>query len=57
MIDDIVEMILKEARERKGITPGVRLFRVWREINRKIGEIVHDLLKEERRKKEDENKG
>jgi len=57
MIDEIVEMILKEARGRKNISRPNAIFIVQTEIESKLVKIRHDLRNEERRKKEDENKG
>lgn len=57
MIDDIVEMVLKEARGSKGNSPAGRLYKVWIELSGEIGTILENLRDEERRKEEDENKG
>lgn len=53
MIDDIVEMILKEARARKGANLSVRIYNVTCEVDRAVGEIMRKFFHEERRKKED----
>lgn len=79
MIDDIVEMILKEARKGSRCDNYTNLLTVWQKLSDRIFPILSDLRKdfhnntdnkikeryfslqhkdaEERRKKEDENKG
>lgn len=57
MIDDIVEMILKEARRRKEKSASERLYKVWIEFSGEIGTILENLREEERRKEENENEG
>lgn len=55
-IDDIVEMILKEALSRQGHGLVSRLYVVLREVSDKILTMI-DVLKEgERRKREDDQK-
>ncbi|MBA7662267.1 hypothetical protein ES703_70295 [subsurface metagenome] len=56
MIDDIVQMILKEARGREGHTATFNIYRVCREIDGEIIQIIDNIQEEERRKEEDENK-
>ncbi len=56
MIEEIVEMILKEARRRTGTGPAGRLYNVLGEINRKVEEIIDNLSEEERRLR-DKDKG
>ena len=55
MIDEIVEMILKEARARKGLSLVTRIYNVHNEVNRKIGEVMKIVHDEERRKKKHDN--
>jgi hypothetical protein len=57
MIDDIVEMLLKEARGRKGNNLTFHVYRVCMETQTRIMNIMDKDREEERRKKEDENKG
>ena len=52
-IDDIVEMILKEARERDRKNLFKSLYHVLEEVNEKAVWILVDHLKEERRIKDD----
>ena len=52
-IDDIVEMILKEARARKGHYLTFHIYRVSMEIQTRIMDIMDKAREEERRKKED----
>lgn len=47
MIDDIVEMILKEARSRDGKDLILNIVSVWSEIDDKIGPIVDQLTQDE----------
>ena len=56
-IDDIVEMVLKEAREKDRKNIFRSLYGILEEVNNKAVSILVDHLTEERRKKEDENKG
>ncbi|MBA7496090.1 hypothetical protein ES702_06688 [subsurface metagenome] len=51
MIDEIVEMILKEARARKGLSLTTRVYNVISEVDRRVGEIMRDFSHEERRMK------
>jgi len=57
MIDDIVEMILKEARGRNGKDIVFQAYRVMREVDTKIINMMDKHREEKRRIKEDENKG
>jgi len=52
-IDAIVELILREARARKGFELQTRISMVQREVIVKLGEIMDNLEQEERRKKDD----
>ena len=56
MIDDIVEMVLKEARGRKGTIAASKIYTVKEEVD-KVNWIIVNHMLAERRKKEDENKG
>lgn len=56
MIDEIVELILKEARTRKGQDLVGAINAVKNEVTSKIMDIYANIREEERRKKEDENK-
>jgi len=56
MIDEIVEMILKEARTRDCEHPSMELYELLREINNKCWTLARENLKKERREKSDENK-
>lgn len=44
LIDDIVEMIFKEARSRKGDTLLHNIFSVISDIDDKVGPVADDLL-------------
>jgi hypothetical protein len=55
MIDDIVEMILKEARARDRKSLFVSTFTVIEEVFEKVNLIIVEHMIEERRIKEDEN--
>jgi hypothetical protein len=57
MIDDIVEMVLKEARARDRKSLFVSVFTVFEEVFEKVNLIVIDHMIEERRKEHDEDKG
>jgi hypothetical protein len=57
MIDDIVEMILKEIRARDRDISLVSAFTVTEEIFMKVHSATFKYVLEERRKIEDENKG
>ncbi|MBA7704204.1 hypothetical protein ES703_113005 [subsurface metagenome] len=57
MIDDIVEMILKVARARKGHDLTFHVYRVCMEIQSLTIDIMDKAREEERRIKEDESKG
>jgi hypothetical protein len=57
MIDDIVEMVLKEARGRSREDNVANIYAVMMDIDDKIIKILVNIRDEERRKKEDENKG
>lgn len=54
-IDAIIELILREARARKGPSLTTRVYNVIREIDRSVGDIMENLSDEERRKKDHEN--
>jgi len=54
MINDIVEMILKEARDRPNKDPAGRIASVLVEVKTSLSDIVDNLIDEERRKREDE---
>jgi hypothetical protein len=56
MIDDILEMILKEARGRKGRDLTSRVAMVLIDIVERAIKIIDNEAQEERRKREDENK-
>ena len=56
MIDEIVEMILKEARAIDCEHPSMELYELLREINNKCWTLSRHRLEEERRKKKDESK-
>jgi len=57
MIDDIVEMVLKEARRRPRKDLVSNIYSVALDINSAMMLILADLREEERRKEKDENKG
>ena len=56
MIDDIVEMILKEARRRTSGDTITDIRDVMMDSNKGVLDVLDRLRDEERRKKEDENK-
>lgn len=56
MIDDIVEMVLKEARVRDRHNMFLSVFSILEEIVDKIYPAIFKARLQERRKKEDENK-
>ena len=56
MIDDIVEMILKEARARSLEDNVANIYAVMMDIDDKIIKILVNIRDEERRRKKDENK-
>jgi len=56
-IDDIVEMVLMEARRRNGRNVFDGVYSVIEEVFHKVNWIIVEHMLEERRKKEDENKG
>ncbi|MBA7494442.1 hypothetical protein ES702_05018 [subsurface metagenome] len=56
-IDAIIELILREARGRKGPSLVVKIYNVHNEIDRRLGEAMEKYSNEERRKNKDENKG
>jgi hypothetical protein len=56
MIDDIVEMILSEARTRKGPSMVSNIYSVSMEISVKIQGIMQEYNAQERRKKANETK-
>jgi len=56
MIDDIVEMILKEARGRKQEDPVTGIYQVMKIIETQIIGVISNSREEERRKREDEKK-
>ena len=53
MIDDIVEMVLKEARAREGQDLTSRIAIVLIDVVRRSSEIIDNEVQGERRKKED----
>jgi hypothetical protein len=57
MIDDIVEMVLKEARERDRHNLFRSIYNVLEEVMKRCNWIAVEHMLEERRIKEDENKG
>ena len=57
MIDEIVELILQEANKRPGKDMVSNIYAVMKEIEREIIRIIENLRIEERRNKENENKG
>jgi len=57
MIDEIVEEILKEARGRNTKDPVTGIYQVMKIIEAQIIGVIENTRIEERRKKEDENKG
>jgi hypothetical protein len=57
MIDDIVEMVLKEARARRNFGRTTTINMVRSEIDRELNHIIENYEDEERWKSEDENKG
>jgi len=56
MIDEIVEMILKEARWSDLKDPVSAIYQVFQIIENQIIGIIENLRSEEMRKEEDENK-
>ena len=56
-IDAIIELILREARARKGTPLTTRIYEVSSDVNLQVFKLVENYRNEERRKKEDENKG
>ena len=52
-IDDIVEMIYKEAKIRDCEHPSMELYELLREINNKVWILAGENLGKERRKKDD----
>jgi len=57
MIDDIVEMILKEARGRKSGDTITDIRDAMMDANKGVLNVLDRLREEERRKEKDENKG
>ena len=57
MIDDIVEMVLKEARIRDRVDLISNIYSVMMDIEKRIVQIMENIRIEERRKEQDENKG
>uniref|UniRef100_A0A6M3M600 Uncharacterized protein n=1 Tax=viral metagenome TaxID=1070528 RepID=A0A6M3M600_9ZZZZ len=57
MIDEIVEMILKEARKGSRWDNYTNLLTVWQKLGNRIFPILSDLQKEWEEVKKDENKG
>jgi len=57
MIDEIVEMILKEARARDRVDLISNIYSVMMDIEKSIVQIMENIRIEERRKEEDENEG
>jgi len=57
MIDEIVEMILKEARSRDLKDPLSQLPQIMEDLECKLFDVLDASISEERRKKENENKG
>ena len=55
MIDDVVEMILKEARKGSRWDNYTNLLTVWQKLSDRIFPILSDLKKDCERKNEDEN--
>ena len=55
-IDDIVDMVLKEARGRPNKDPIINIFAVTNEVESKIIIVIDNLRSEQRRQKEDEQK-
>ena len=49
-IDAIIELILREARSRKGLSLVTRIYNVHNEVNRKIGEVMNNFHIDELRK-------
>jgi len=56
MIDDIVEMVLIEARRRKGFSLISKINSVSNEVSLKLIDIMDNIPVQERGKREDENK-
>lgn len=56
-IDDIVEMVLKEARGRHSGDAITDIRDSMMDVNKGILDVLDRLREEERRKREDENKG
>jgi len=57
IIDDIVEMILKEARGRKSGDTITDIRDAMMDANKGVLNVLDRLREEERRKEKDENKG
>ena len=57
MINEIVEMIFKEARAREDFALTTRTYMVLSEVSERISEMLLNFQHEERRKKDDENEG
>lgn len=56
MIDDIFEMIMKEARARPGSRLPVKILGVLEDVDAKVVACMEKLYDDERREKIDENK-
>jgi len=53
-IDAIIDLIMREARARKGLSLVTRIYTVTSEVDRRIGDIMRDFSHEERKQKEQE---
>ncbi|GAH73703.1 unnamed protein product [marine sediment metagenome] len=56
MIDEIFEVIMKEARARPGSSLGVKIQSVLLDVDTKVIACMEKINEDERRKKIDENK-
>lgn len=56
MIDEIFELILKEARSRKGTDLVSKIYAVHMEIAEKVNETMFNIRKEQREAKKHESK-
>lgn len=56
MIEEIVEMILKEARGRPENDPVRRIHAVFMQVDRKIADIMDNLKEEERRLRDEDER-
>jgi len=57
MIDDIVERILLEAKGKDREDIVAAIYTTMQEVDHKIVNVISNIREEERRVKEDENKG